>query len=433
MIPARALVLLFLVPLGLAVATLADRSLLWAMIGVDLGIALVAGADAFLAWSPLVRVTRTAPNVFSIGRPNPVTLVLRSRARRRLRVQVKDDLFEGGEAPELPLTVEIEANGRATARYHVRPAQRGAHTLGDHWLRYASPLGLWTRQIRIAAKNHVKVFPDVQAVRGYDLLARQNRESSLFRATRRLGGESEFERLREYRRGDEYRAIDWRATARRRKVIAREYQLESEQALMFVLDAGRMMTAEAAGISFLDHALNATLMLSHVAARNGDRVGMLAFSDEVKSYAPPDGGQRAVQRIILAGYHLHPELVESRYDLAFAQLAARVKKRTLVVVFTQVVDEVAAAELSRLARGLVSRHLPLFVLLRDEDVDALLQPGREEGDAYVRAAAAELMGWRDRMLRELRRQGALVLDVNPRELTPAVMNRYLEVKARHLL
>src|SRR6185295_17006205 len=188
--------------------------------------------------------------------------------------------------------------------------------------------------------TRVKVYPDVQAVRAYELLARQDRDPSGLRASRRRGGESEFERLREYRRGDEYRAIDWKATARRQKLIAREYQLESNQTILFLLDAGRLMTAETKGLSLFDHALNATLMLAHVAARGGDRVGLLTFSDEIKSFAPPAGGPGAARRIVQAGYDLYPDLVETNYALPFEQIGIRVRKRTLVVLFTQVVDDV---------------------------------------------------------------------------------------------
>lgn len=208
---------------------------------------------------------------------------------------------------------------------------------------------------------------------------------------------------------------------------------------MLLLDAGRLMTAEIAGLSLFDHALNATLMLAHVAARGGDHVGLLAFADSVRSFAPPAGGPRAAQRIVQAGYDLHPELVETSYPEAFGALATRVRKRALVVIFTQVVDEVAAGELLRQTRGLLPRHLPLCVLFRDGDIDDLLDPARDRGgpaqdvDLYIKGAAAELMGYRDRLIRDLKRHGALVLDVATSELTPALINRYLEIKARHLL
>ncbi len=431
MIPARALVLLALLPLGLAIASLVDRTLLYPMLAVDLGIALIVGFDALLARRPLITVRRHGPGVFSIGKPNVVTLEVRSLARRRLAVSVTDDLFATAESADLPLQLELPGGGRETVRYRVIPSRRGAHVIGSHHVRYPSPFGFWIRQITIPAELPVKVYPDVQAVRAYELLARQDRDPSAQRASRRRGGESEFERLREYRRGDEFRSIDWKATARRQKLISREYQLESNQNLLFVLDAGRLMTARSAGLSLFDHALNATLMLSHVAARAGDQVGLLAFSDEIKSYAPPARGAGAARHIVQAGYALHPELVESSYGAAFEHIGLRMRKRSLVVLFTQVVDDVAAAALLKMMRGVLPRHLPLMVLLRDVEIDELVEGSGV--DPYVRGAAAELSAFRDRLVRDLKKHGALVLDVSPAELTPQLINRYLEIKARHLL
>jgi uncharacterized protein (DUF58 family) len=183
--------------------------------------------------------------------------------------------------------------------------------------------------------------------------------------------------------------------------------------------------------------LNATLMLSHVAARAGDRVGLLAFSDVIKSYAPPASGAHAARHIVQAGYDLHPEIVETSFAAAFHHIGVRVRKRSLIVLFSQVVDDVAAAELLRLMRGLMPRHLPLMVFLRDVEVDALVEQGDPgaggDDDPYARGAAAELRTFGDRLVRDLERHGALVLDVAPGKLTPALIDRYLDIKARHLL
>jgi len=439
MVPSRALVLLALGPLALSFFTLLDRTLVVPMLLCDAAIALLALVDALLARRKWVMVIRRAPSVLSIGRPNLIVLEVRSLARRKLRVLVEEDLFPSATSGELPLEVDLGPRGNATLKYRVTPSRRGAHVLGDHHVRYPSPLGLWIRQYAIFARSPVKVYPDLEAVRGYELLARQDRDPAGVRASRRRGGESEFERLRDHRREDEYRSIDWRATARRGKLIAREYQLESDQNVVFLLDAGRLMTAEVGGLSLFDYALNATLMLSHVASRGGDKVGMLAFADEIRAYAPLRGGARATQSIVQAGYDVEPELLPSNYAAVFEALAARVKKRTLVVLFTQVVDDVAAAELERILRGLLPRHLPLLVLLRDVDVDALAL-GEAAASAhlsglgpYLRGAAAEILSFRDKLIRRLKQRGVLVLDVAPAELTPALINRYLEVKARHLL
>jgi len=237
MIPSRALVLLTLVPLVLAVATLADRTMLLPMLAADLGIALIAAFDAILARRTLVTVKRRAPAVFSLGRPNLVTLEVRSTSRRRLRVALSDDLFDTAECDDLPAEVDLAARGVATARYHVRPTRRGAHTIGDHHARYASPLGLWIRQANIGAESTVKVYPDVQAVRAYDMMTRQDREPAALRASRRRGGESEFERLRDYRRGDPLKHVHWRSVARSGRLVVKEYQDEHLMRHGLVLDS----------------------------------------------------------------------------------------------------------------------------------------------------------------------------------------------------
>ncbi len=437
MFPSRILVLLMLIPLGFAVAVVADRSMLWPMFAADAFIALVALADAVLARRPLVDVRRTSREVFSIGRQNPVTLELRSRSARKLHVEINDDLFEFAAAPELPVALELRPGARVQTTYRVVPRRRGTYALGAHTLRYRSPLGLWTRQLHIPAQQPVRIYPDVQAVRDYELLARQSRDAAT-RASRRRGGASEFEALREYQRDDEYRRIDWKATARRHKLIARQYQLERDQSVVFMLDAGRLMSAESDELSLFDHALNATLMLTYVASRGGDQVGLMTFADRVLTYLPPGPGKSASQRLIRSLFNVHPELVETDYEGAFTSLGPRLRKRSLVVLFTQIQNHNAAQQLLRLAKGLQPRHLPLIILLRDPSVEALVhvdaaQLGPDSRQPYVTAAAAETLSAQARMIRDLKRAGALVLDVLPRELSPSLINRYLEIKARQML
>lgn len=437
-IPGRPLVLLAIVPMALGFASRWDKSLLWPMLAVDGFILLVAVLDLLWARKPLVTVSRDTRPIFSVGQPNPVKLIVRSRARRKLRVRVQDDVFDEASVTDLPIELDLPRGERVERRYHVTPHKRGSYHLGDHWVRYRSPLGLWIRQIRFEADTAIRVYPDVKSIRTFELLAKSNRDAAMVRALRKRGGESEFERLREYNRADEYRSIDWKATARRRTLISREYQLETNQSVLFVLDGGRLMTGESQGLSLFDHALNATLMLSHIAAKNGDNVGLMSFSDEVRRFAPPTSGPKAAQRIVTSSYDLMPELVETRFDLAFEHLGARLRKRSLVVVFTQIQDDAAAAALTKLMYGLLPRHLPLAVLMRDVDVDDILQrpppePGTNRLDGYLRAAAAEATSWQARQARALKQRGVLLLDAAPHDLTPALINRYLEIKARHLL
>jgi uncharacterized protein (DUF58 family) len=297
------------------------------------------------------------------------------------------------------------------------------------------------RQRRVPAQHEVRVYPDLLAVRAYELLARQDREHALLRTARLRGGESEFERLREYQKDDEFRNIDWKATARRQTLIARDYQLERNQNLIFALDSGRLMTAQsgtggpAEGLSLFDCALNAMLMLSHVALRLSDHVGQLCFDSEVRSFLPPATGRRASQQVVRSSYDLQPRLVETDFRVALDHLRGRARRRSLVVLFTQVIDDPGAKDLIQLARGLLPQHLPLVVLFREVALQKLAEPDGGEAplDLCVRGAASELIAWRERLLTELKRGGVFTLDVAPGQLTPALINSYLEIKARQLL
>ncbi len=434
MFPARALVLLLLLPLGLALLSAADPTPVPYLL-VDGVIVLVAALDAALGAKFHVRLSREAPNVFSLGRPNRVRLRVSSTARRRLRVQLTDEVLVPGQVVGLPASRVLAAKDRVVVEYTVHPERRGAFSLGRHFVRQLSPLGLWVREKRLPAAHEVRVYPDLMNLRAFDLLARQERQYAMLRAIRRRGGESEFERLRDYTRDDEYRSIDWKATAKKQRLIAREYQLESDQSLMLLLDAGRLMTATVDGLSRLDHALNTALMLGHVASRTGDRVGLLGFDSQVRGFVEPTAGPAASRRLIRASYALHPQLVEPDFERAFAVLSARVRRRSLVVLFTHLVDDVGATRVARRVRAVAKNHLPLVVLFRDVEVERLLQPqaGELAEALYQRAAAAESMRWQEGVMTEMRRAGAHVLHVGPRALTGSVINHYLEIKARRLL
>lgn len=438
------------VVLAVAMALAPSRVLGVSLVIADAALLALAAWDAIRGRHRLVSVRREANPTFSLGRDNEVRLQLTSHASRDLRVQLVDD-HDAALGPRTPaLALVLASAGIAHARYTLRPTRRGLHEIGAHHVRHLTPLGLWRRQYRIEARTPVKVYPDVKAVRTYELLARQSREAILLRSARRAGQESEFERLREYSRDDAYRSIDWKATARKQKLIARAYQQERDQTVFAVLDAGRLMTAESEGLARFDHALNATLMLAHVAARGGDQVGLMAFDAEVRSFLAPVGGRRAAQRVLAASYSLEARLTEPDFEVAFATLRRRLKKRALIAFFTHVVDDVSAQALLRVVRDLGTRHLPLCIFLREKAVEALAEgrpgaralPGDDEGegetgapheDLYARAAAAEILLGRDKLVRDLATAGAHVLLAEPGKVTPALINRYLAIKARTLL
>jgi uncharacterized protein (DUF58 family) len=253
------------------------------------------------------------------------------------------------------------------------------------------------------------------------------------RRARRIGQDNEFERLRDYTLDDNYKYIDWRSTARRGKLTVKDFQVNQSQRVMFLVDCGRMMTGTVEGISLLDHAFNAALMLAYVALRKGDAAGLLCFADEVQAYVPPRGGMNQMNRLLHASFDRFPQLVESRYDDAFVYLNSRCRKRSLVILITNVIDEVNSQQIGRYLTSLVGRHLPLGVLLRDHAIFDAAAATNDERTLYRAVAAGEIVAWRRGVLADLERQGVLSLDVFPEQMTAPLVNRYLEIKARHLL
>lgn len=405
-----------------------------AMLAID-G-ALLAGllVDVAFALGRRVDVDRQVAAIFSVGRPNLVTLHLRNRSGRTLRGAIADDPLEACEADGNPGTFEIGPYGAATVRYEVTPSRRGPRTFGAASVRYASPLGLVARQERTPIESGVDVYPDVHAARALELLRRQGRQDARMGSLRVRGGDTEFERLRPYQVGDEIRHVDWRATARRDDLTVRQFQAESNQNVVFAIDVGRGMRGETGGLTAIDHALNAALLAADVALRGGDKAGLLAFDETPRTFVPPTGGRAGGRRLTRAAYALEAGLAASDYHTAMNFLRTQVRVRSLFIVFTNLLDPRSAKELASAVKALMPRHLPLCVLLRDTDVESLATaPSATAEDLYVRAAAAETLAWRDALIRGLRNAGVLVLDAKPGELTPELVKAYLDVKARRLL
>jgi uncharacterized protein (DUF58 family) len=405
-----------------------------AMLAID-G-ALLAGllVDVAFALGRRVDVDRQVAAIFSVGRPNLVTLQLRNRSGRTLRGAIADDPLEACEAEGNPGTFEIGPYGAATVRYEVTPSRRGPRSFGAASVRYTSPLGLVARQERTPIEGTVDVYPDVHAARALELLRRQGRQDARMGSLRVRGGDTEFERLRPYQVGDEIRHVDWRATARRDDLTVRQFQAESNQNVVFAIDVGRGMRGETGGLTAIDHALNAALLAADVALRGGDKAGLLAFDETPRTFVPPTGGRAGGRRLTRAAYALEAGLAASDYHAAMTFLRTQVRVRSLFIVFTNLLDPRSAKELASAVKALMPRHLPLCVLLRDTDVEALATaPSATAEDLYVRAAAAETLAWRDALIHGLRNAGVLVLDAKPGELTPELVKAYLDVKARRLL
>jgi len=429
-IPSGRLVALAAVPLLLSIGVIVWPDLWVPLLAVDVVVLLVALGDLLVTRGQVAARREVGP-VQAVGRPFEVVVWLRNAGRNALALEATD--AAPGAADGLPRGATLAAGKAVPLSYQLVVSRRGHHAFGPVTVRWASPLGLWTRQRSVPLEGELRVYPDFEQLRRSGLKGRAAELRVPVRVRRRPGGENEFQRLRPYVAGDPYRHIDWKATARRREFTTREFGQESNQNVIFMLDCGRMMSSRFGEMTAFDHALNAAVIMGQAALRHGDRVGLLAFDGTVRAWLPPRGGARHGAALIRSTYDLFPSLDEPDFAGAFRHLSSQVRRRSLVVLLTSVVDEVNAELAQRVAVGLGSRHLPLVVWVRDPELDRLLTDAPEVVSPFVRGAAAELLTWRERSLRGLRRRGALVVDCQPSELTSELLGRYLEIKARRLL
>jgi uncharacterized protein (DUF58 family) len=436
MIPTPRLLALFLVPGALlAAANLVPGFLLVAAAAWLLALGLIGAEWRLLASGAAVTLRRRHEPRLSLGAENVIWLDLESRAPRTLAVTLRDETPASCLASAVFLDSALPPGGSVSLRYLLRPLRRGDHAFGDVTARWPGPLGLLERQVGYPLAETVKVYPNLLEIRKYDLLARRGRlvESGL-RTSRRFGSGTEFESLREYQPDDDYRRINWKATARRGHPMTAEFETERSQNVLVVLDAGRLMATTVHDLNKLDHAVNTSLLLGYVAALRGDRVGLLTFSDRVLAYLPPRRGKRPFYLMLEALYNLAAEPVEPDFDAAFRFLATRGLRRSLVVIFTDLTDRDTSSSLVQHLARLARQHLAVSVTLGDPQVLALAQATPTTTTAlYERVVAGRLLEERAEVLGALRRRGVLTLDVPADRLTVAVVNKYLELKARSQL
>lgn len=442
MYPTPLLLTLLALPALLSVGLLVDASWLWALLSLDAVVVAVVGADAVFGTvrRRTLVVGVTAQRTWSRGRPEAITVTVDQRGAKTWRLVLTPDVPRGVACEEDPVAAVLAPHGRIAATFHARAVRRGSFTIQGAIIVVQSRLGLWRRRLRLGADVMVHVYPDLRQLADYALLARADRLSLIgVRSSRRIGGDTEFERLRDWHSDDEINRIDWKATARRDHLTVRDYQINQSQTVMLMIDTGRMMasraeSAQGAEVSLLDLAIESALMLAYVAIKQNDRVGLLAYADGVQRWLPPDSGMRQLHRLIHAVHDLEPRLVESRHDEAFMHLGRHSRKRSLVGVFTNVLDDVNADLVQRHCTQLRGRHLPLLVLLRDPDLHTPLRtPPTTENQLWNHGAAAILVRWRQGVIDRLTTAGALVVDADADRLTPATISEYLRVKAKHLL
>jgi len=432
MLPTRLTVYLFLCSLLFVPVGAFYPPVVWLVVGYDGCVFLLCFLDALLSRTgpSALRARRERPARLSIGTDNQVVLVLENPTGRPVCVIARDEPPPAFGVDPAVLQTTVPPHTSVRLPYLLLPTDRGNFAFGNIYLRCRGPFGLaWTDRT-IDAGETVQVYPNLLEVRRYEALVRTTLvRAGGYRSRRLPGAGREFSHFRDYTVDDDYRQVNWKATARRAKPITAVSESEHSQDIIFCLDVGRMMAARVGNLTKLDHAINAVLMLTHVSQTFQDNLGLLVFSHTVHRYLPPAKGRAQCAQFLQALYSVQPELCYVNYREAFQYLIGRHPKRALTMVFTDLLDRVVSSEYQEAARLLRRFHLPLTLAVADVPLQNLAaRAPQTQEQLYDILVARDLLQSRAELLQSLERQGVMVLDTVPERLTVDAVNRYLALK-----
>jgi len=377
---------------------------------------------------PHLKAQRQVAGSLALNVQYEVTLIFHNTTQLKYVINVFDDYPVECDFKGLLQRLTLPAKSSVEMRYHIQPQQRGKLVFNGIFVFVQSPWSLWQYKQVLPVTTTIYVYPNFAEVTKYALFAIENRLGQLgIRQLQRRGEGLEFHQLREYRTGDSLRQISWTATSRLKKLISKEYQDERDQRVVFLLDCGRRMLAKDGQLSHFDHALNAILLLSYVALRQGDALGLLTFSGEQRWLAPRKGLD-SLNRILNTVYDLQPSLHTSDYLNAATQLIARHNRRSLIVVVSNLRDE-DSDELLPALKLLRKKHLVLLASLQENSLTEVLnQPIHHFKDALRHASMQTYLNQREKAHEALHQHGIIYIDTLPEQLPVEMVNRYLEIK-----
>jgi uncharacterized protein (DUF58 family) len=414
------------------VALVLPGPLLPALLALNGLLVLLAVLDVALATDPArLEVHRDLSPVVPLGGRGELTWTVRNPTRRTLHVSAADALAPSLRATTRRLAGRVPAGARLRRTTELRPARRGRFDLDEMVVRVAGPLGLAARQRSLEVGDTLRVHPPFRSREEAELRITRARILEIgLRSARGRGGGTEFDQLREYGIDDDVRRIDWAATARAGKAMVRTYRAERNQTLLVLLDTGRTMAGRVAEVPRVEHAIDAALCLTAVATRLGDKCGLVSFDRTLGAVLPARSSRDQLGRVAEAVYAVEPALVESDYAGAFAHTLARFRRRSLIVLLTDLVEQAVGESLLPALPVLTRQHLVLVAAVQDPDVTAWAEevPDGVDG-AYRAATAAAALAERRRAATRLRALGATVVDARPGDLAADLADAYLGLKA----
>ena len=379
--------------------------------------------------------SRTLSERFSNGDDNEVNIRVESIYSFPVRLEIIDEIPPVFQRRDVLFRLKLAMGEGKNIRYKLRPTERGVYSFGHVRVFASTPIGLVQRRFTLCQPCDVKVYPSYLMLTRYELLAMSNILAEMgIKKIRKVGNHTEFEQIKDYVSGDDFRLINWRATARTSRLMVNVYQDERSQQVFNIIDKGRVMQQAFRGMTYLDYAINASLVLSYIAMRKEDKAGVVTFSDHFEDFVPASRRTGHMQNILEMLYRQQTRFAESDYSALVAEVNQHITKRSLLILYTNFANRISMERQLPYLLQLNRRHRLLVVFFEDHEVKDYLATRSESDEEYYRHVVAEQFAYEQRLIvSSLKQRGILALLTTPEALSVDVLNKYLEIKTRELL
>jgi len=397
---------------------------------------VVALADYFLLYKfNGIFATRSHAERLSNGDDNPVQLHFENRYPFHIHLDVIDEIPHQFQKRDVHFELSLKVHETKMLTYHLRPVKRGEYEFGFTKVYASTPLRLFKRRFTLGQTANVPVYPSYIQMRKYQLMAISNRLSEIgVKKVRSLGHTMEFEQIKEYVIGDDYRTVNWKATARKGQLMVNNYTDEKSQQIYCVIDKSRVMKMPFEGLSLLDYSINASLVLSNVALMKQDKAGIISFAEKISSFLPAQKKLSQMQSVLEVLYNQKTRYLESDFERLYILIKRKVTQRSLIVLFTNFESLSSMKRQLPYLRKIAADHLLVTVFFENTELDALLnEPANNLKQVYTKSVAEKFASEKQLIVAALKQHGIMTILTPPKNLTVNTLNKYLEIKARQLL
>jgi uncharacterized protein (DUF58 family) len=428
---------LFTLPLGLYLVGFFVEPLYFLATPVLLGCVLLLGFDLSMVMLKKqgIKAARECPDRFSNGDDNKVILYLKNEYPFDLTVRVIDEIPIIFQERNFTFSLKLKANAEVSYHYSLRPTKRGEYEFNNINVFVLSPIRLLSRRYVINADFKVAVYPSFLQMRKYEMLAISNRlEQSGVKKIRKIGQSREFEKIKEYVQGDDYRQINWKATARKSRLMVNTFQDERSQEVYSVIDMGRAMKMPFEGMTLLDYAINSSLVLSNIALYKHDKAGIITFTEKTKSFLSASKRNLQMNRILELLYKQKTSYNESNYEDLYIQIKQHIKQHSLLMLYTNFESVSSLKRQLPYLRMIARSHLLVVIIFENTEVKKVIEEDAEKlSEIYVKTIAEQFVMEKNLIKKELIKYGINCITSSPENLTVNSINKYLELKSRGLI